>query len=61
MKKAVEAQSLREGELAVAEQRLVDLQQEAARAEAVPSTIPPAHRTVVETSDPTGDVPREWA
>ena len=39
VKKAVEAQSLREGELAVAEQRLVDLQQEAARAEAVPSTI----------------------
>ena len=46
VKKAVEARSLREGELAVAEQRLVDLQQEAARAEAVPSSSPPTHRTV---------------
>ena len=60
VKKAVEAQSLREGEFDVAEQRLVDLQQEAARAEAVPSTIPPL-RTVVETSQPTGDPPPEWA
>ena len=53
VKKAVEAQCLREEELAVAEQRLVDLQQEAARAVVVPSTFPHAHRTQAETAQPT--------
>ena len=62
-KKAVEAQRFREGELAVAEQRVVNLQQEAARAVVVPSTFPQAHRTQAETAQPTvqQDPPPEWA